>query len=436
MAGLTLKDLRKGRVTTFVMKMEEGVKTGKAEYMFTKMDGRKVNLKILSYKPSGATIFYDITKHKKQILDLLSGTGNIPNLKFTDVSGNDTLALSDIMKTEEFGGKANKGDMAEIIFSAAVTARFLKRGKLVQVDDVINILKKMNDTQPKQTYKIANVENDQKGVYDELYWSFAAPLITVKTLAKPASKKSKDILALVNSSLLYVNSDAIRKTVESTGKNNQKNKIEVMAVGTLAQKETKVDVKVLIDGKPTNINMSVKTKGTKQVGQVGGGGYKKQQELWKNLVGLDVPKNAISAYTKQLSKGTPAAIQEIYASMVVLLNSKFANINDPIYEKLATGIKYYATKKDPTVEMIQLGKDEAMLWQFNGLKTAVQITNSKLMAELVTASGMPKINIKENGRKTVLISIRLKKDNSDGEAYYRNYVEKGPAMTKFATILN
>lgn len=434
MAGLTLKDIRKGRITTFITKMEEGVKTQKPEYMFTKNDGRKVILRTMQYNPGGKIVYYEIMKHKKVIADLLSGTTTLPNLKFTDITGNETLTLGDILKTEEFGGKANRGDITEIIFSAAIAARFMKRSKAINAMDVEWVLKHMNDTNASQKFGPWKTENEQKGVFDQVYWSFNAPIITVKTLAKATNRKSRDILKVMTNAINFANSEKVKKNIESSGKNNKANIIEISATGTIAQSETSVDVKVKIDGKPISLIKGADS-GTKSSDKlIGGGGYQKQQELWMWLTSTEVSKAAIDGYTKKLGKGIPAAIYNIYFEIGKTLDRKFHNPHDPIYSALAHGMMYLANKKDPLIVMPSLTNGQLKMLQNDNLKTAMMIMGKKFKTTVAMVSGIPTLDIKDSAKSTIFLRIQFRKVSGGVDAY-KNIIEKGPAFDQVAHVL-
>lgn len=431
MAGLSLKYLRNGHVATFVSKMEEGVKTSKPEYMFTKTNGRKVILRTLQYNPGGRIVFYEITKHKKIITDLLSGTTSLPNLKFTDITGNETISLSDIARTEEFSGRQNKSDITELIYSAAVAARFYRRGdKPISVNDVEWVLSHMNDTNEKQKYGPWKIENEQRGVFDSIYWSFASPIMTVRTLSKVVNRKGKDIQAVIKAAVEYANSQMVKNSIAMTGKNNKSNLIEVKAIGSINTKDKNLDILVLVDGKKVTLNKTiVKTSSA----QGGGGGYLKQQDLWSGLTGLDLPKTTIDAYSKTLKKGIPAAINTIFFDMAKILGRKLANINDPVYSVIGPGLSYLISMKDPLIKMPTLTEQQKKLLMGDNLSIALAISHKKLTCTSGIVSGIPTVIIKDT-RGLIFLKITFRK-LSGGQDMYINVIEKGPAFDNITHIL-
>ena len=442
MAVLSLPGLRKhGYTSTFVEKMYNGATKPSPDAMFQAMDGKKYFLDKMSYKPSGGTTqIYSILQKRQEILDLLTGNSSLPMLKFTSRDGK-TFALSDLMKTEELGGKSNKGDMAEIIFSAAITARFLNRTQPIAKSDVEALLRQISDTSAQQKLPASGfwqVETAQKGIYDKVNWSFSSPLITVQTLAKESNRvKNKDIIEMIEASVRYANSGVVTANAVTFHTNYQSNKIEVKAIGTIAQSSTKVDVTVIVDGKPTDINVSLKTKNAKQFGQVGGGGYEKQQELWKGLTGITVPKTAINAYIDTIQNGgVIKAVGKIYYQMTVLLNQKLDDLNDDVYDNLAKGIIFHATRNMEGVSMVKLTPKETQVFKFDDFTTALQLTKAKLQAVYVSNGQFPQVNIIETAGRKVVLTVRFKKESGVGEAeYYRNYIETGPGMKAIANIL-
>lgn len=432
MAALTLKDIRRGRVTTFVTKMEDGVKSQKPEFMFTKLDGRKVFLRTLQYSPGGRIQHFEIMKHKKQILDLLNSTNALPGLKFTDTTGNITVALGDISATEEFGGRNNRGDVAEIIYSAAIAARFLNREVLIKPNDVEWVLRRITPNNVKQRHGPWTTETEQKGVYDTVFWSFSSPIMTVKTLSSAFNRSQKDIKDLVKQATDYANSELVKANIKSTGANNKTNIIEVMAEGTFAKSVSKIDVKVKIDNVFVRINSPVLR--TSVSSAQGGGSYTKQRELFRLFAGVEVSSSAIKQYTKTLSKGIPAAILKIYLETSKTLDRRFRNLADPVYDNIAKGIVALSTKKVQGVQMTTLRAGQQKLWGNGALRTGLEITARRFKCEAQMISGQPTLSIKDTRNSEVFLRIRLQKMAGNSE-YYTNIIEKGPNFDRLVKVL-
>ena len=69
--------------------------------------------------------------------------------------------------------------------------------------------------------------------------------------------------------------------------NGRKDEIRVDADGTGDQKGTKADIKITLNGKKANMQMSLKVKGGDQIGQKAGVPFDRQYEIFKEL-GIDV----------------------------------------------------------------------------------------------------------------------------------------------------
>lgn len=431
MSQLNLKTLRYGRVMTFVTKMEDGVKSQKPEYMFTKLDGRKVFLRTLQYSPGGRIQHFEIMKHKKQIVDLLNGASALPGLKFTDTSGNITVSLADLTSTEEFGGKSGRGDMAEMVYSAAITARFLNKETLIKPDDVEWVLRRIGPTNTHQRLGPWKTETEQKGVYDTVFWTFTAPIMTIKTLVNQFNRKQKDITTLIHNAVKYANSDIVKENIKVVSGNNKTNIIEILAEGTFASSANKIDVKVKIDNTFINLNAPVTATGASAQG---GGSYAKQKELFKSLVGVEVSSGAVKDYTKDLGKGIPPAVFRIYHSTALEMNRRFKNLSDPIYTNLAKGIISLSTKTTVGLKVKPIPPSEYKLFLGGNLKTALEITNRRLKCESTMIGNLPYLFIKDTLSGKVFLQLKLERAPGKTE-YYINVIEKGAEFDHLAKVL-
>ena len=153
MAGLTLKDFRgkhgDSRIIILLEKLIEGQKSP-----FTTVDGKQQPFNKVTYPdPKTGRL---TTKNAADVSDsadifnvIKTGTLTAKNIQLSFERNNrvtNLVPLSDVMKTEEFGGKANKGDMAEIVFSAAIVCRFMNKNQAIIESDVIDLIKMLNDT--------------------------------------------------------------------------------------------------------------------------------------------------------------------------------------------------------------------------------------------------------------------------------------------------
>ena len=437
MAALTLKDFRgkhgDTRIIALIEKLIEGPKSP-----FTTMEGKQQPFNKITYPdPKTGRLTTKNAADISESADIfnLIKTGSVTaksiQLSF-ERSGKVTalVALSDIMKTEEFGGKANRGDMAEIIFSAAVVCRFLNKNQAIIEADVIELLKKLNDTDNHQIIGPMKSQNKEPKVVDDVWWEVNSAIINVRALKNP--RHFKNLKNIITSSVKYANSSIVANNAKVIYENSLYNRIDVKAVGTVAQNDTKVDVYVEIDKKKTDINVSLKAAGAKQFGQVGGGTIDKQKELWSSLLDLKISSALEKKFFDTLkTDGIVAANSVVYKGMADEFNRLMTTNPDRLYDSLSDGVMFFGTRNDKSVDMVQLTSKEAMVYKFNNLRDGLRLKNKILKAIYVDDKAKPEVRIQDSKTGTPLITIRLRTDRD----YIRNVIEKGKLMTELVGLV-
>lgn len=437
MAALTLKDFRgkhgDTRIIALIEKLIEGPKSP-----FTTMEGKQQPFNKITYPdPKTGRLTTKNAADISESADIfnLIKTGSVTaksiQLSF-ERSGKVTalVALSDIMKTEEFGGKANRGDMAEIIFSAAVVCRFLNKNQAIIEADVIELLKKLNDTDNHQIIGPMKSQNKEPKVVDDVWWEVNSAIINVRALKNP--RHFKNLKNIITSSVKYANSSIVANNAKVIYENSLYNRIDVKAVGTVAQNDTKVDVYVEIDKKKTDINVSLKAAGAKQFGQIGGGTIDKQKELWSSLLDLKISSALEKKFFDTLkTDGIVAANSVVYKGMADEFNRLMTTNPDRLYDSLSDGVMFFGTRNDKSVDMVQLTSKEAMVYKFNNLRDGLRLKNKILKAIYVDDKAKPEVRIQDSKTGTPLITIRLRTDRD----YIRNVIEKGKLMTELVGLV-
>jgi len=439
MAKLTVKDFKgkhgDTRIIALLEKLIEGVKSP-----FTTADGKQQPFNKISYPdPRTGRL---VSKSALDISDsadianvIKNGLVSFKQINLSYERNGQVISLtplSDIMKTEDFGGKSNRGDMAEIIFSAAIACRFLNKNQAVIDGDVIEMIKMLNDSDTHQILGPMKSPNREPKVVDDLYWEVNSALINIKALKNP--RHLKNLKSIINSSVKYANSSSVANNAKIVYENSLYNKIEVKAIGTVAQNDTKVDVYVMIDHKKVDINVSLKAAGAKQFGQVGGGGIDKQKDLWATLLDLKVPAPLEKKYFDVLkTDGLVPANTEVYRGMAVEFNRRMTSNPDAVYKSLSDGIMFYGTRNDPTVDMVSLNNKEAMIYKFGNLSEALRLMNRELKAVFVSNKTKPEIRIQDSKTGSILVTVRLKSESKNN--YIRHYIEKGKLMTELIGLV-
>lgn len=353
------------------------------------------------------------------------------------VVGEKDIPLSALKKTSEFGSTGtsaqpigNRGDIAEGILGAAIAARFINKNEPISIVDVQNVLRKMKTAPSPGKGQVRNTIfdsiNADNFTVDKVEFYLSLADANMKGLE---NSKNWTVLAdIFNSAVKYANGANIRKWSTMLYENNQFNHIHVISDGLGGQTTTKVDVKVIVDGQATDVNISLKAGDVKQFGQIGGSGFEKQIELWESLLGIDVSK-----LEKQYK--TLVGNKDVNGALYLTYNYARDKFNEAMDHKtkrkqgvvtLSSGVVYYATLREEEVTLVQLVSNEAKVYDFDLLQSA--LTNVDLYATVVDSAGKPKLMILEAGTNKSLLEIRVKSENKPKGVYIRNYVEKGKFM--------
>tara|TARA_R110000822_G_scaffold155280_1_gene295066 strand:+ start:244 stop:1344 length:1101 start_codon:yes stop_codon:yes gene_type:complete len=360
---------------------------------------------------------------------------------------------------------ANRGNIAEVILGAAVTAKFHTAPvSVVTYNMVTEILRKIIGDN-KIILSRADRTSRETNVSDKIRFAVAVPAKDWKFMSAPSNWPA--VRDLFNSAIKYVNSDRRLGLQASVLFTNQKyNDIFINADGTGDQKGTKADIKLEIDGKQTVNQLSLKVSGGEQFAQVAGVTFEKQVTLWGKL-GIDVAKAKpnYDKYFKRINLETRfssrslindsdvkdnlrLAASEAYKIATKQLQIGFKNSDNNLINGLASFIRFSATLDDPNIELVKLtaggsfkrakfGKQfqENMLAFIPNLK----VEYSRLTDPIVNIYD-PSIG-NSSSAKARLIRIRGKYSAEatkfQGEkvyrAYFRNIVEAGDLMFQIAT---
>ena len=381
------------------------------------------------------------------------------NTRFITSKGEE-VPLSQFIKTEEYkGGRAdyNKGNVAELIFAAAIFARFTTRTKRVMEDDIKKIIfdrrvkanpGNMIEMAPNKGIKIKDKVELKWGMSGNNHRAVLNPdLWPVWSLADNSGDN------IVAASCNYANSANVTSWSNLVYENGSYNEITILAEGEDDQKETKVDVRVTItdqDGnpEPVNINVSLKKGNVGQFGQFGGVTYDVQKEVWGSSFGIEPPleKTKYESYfvTKDHTTDTAIAFQEMYKAVVPVVKKMFDDpkSNTKMVQTFANFLSQQVTLGEKNVTLVSLKKDYAVEYNLDNVTKMLENLDFDFeyyeqTAQAEDALNLPAININckikgEIATKT-LLTIRAKRGEG---TYYRNIFEKKALFTDlFATIL-
>jgi hypothetical protein len=145
-----------------------------------------------------------------------------------------------------------------------------------------------------------------------------------------------------------------------------KNKVDVISDGGEKENQTttKVDLKILIDGKEVGKRLlSVKAGNVGQFGQVGGHNFDKADLFFSTTLGinlspsvqkkfLDVP--TARGYQEEKYKNYIVGFKAAYADALKQANSMAKSAPSDFLENVFKGLKYHLTLNEPGVEMVIL----------------------------------------------------------------------------------
>ena len=346
----------------------------------------------------------------------------------------------------------NKGDISEGILAAAITARFRSKTKNITLQEVLNIIKKLNKpkagTKGSTTITEFDSPNANPKISDTVICKVNLASINMTAFLNQSIYKQKEISSLVNSACAYANGIYIKEWADKLYNNNQRNKIEVNSEGLLDQTGTKVDLKILVDGKEVGVGVSLKADDVKQFGQIGGSKWESMENLF-NPLGVNFSEKIKNQYNELLaSKKLAPALTLAYTEAYKQLKKIATQDQSKLRKNISDFARYHATLGEENVVLVQLTGGEAIVYDFTalnkklrGVPIDIKLGNG-VTDKLAGYSGgneIPKIEFtaKVNGKDQALLQLRLKLEgnriSSKGKKLplvVRNYIEKGKAITQ------
>ena len=364
---------------------------------------------------------------------------------------------------------ANRGDIFEACFAAAVAARFVKRAKnkkstlppvtLAETDKILAQIMSGGYTQ--------QVNDVNSAVIDTVSVSVAIPAKAANFLAD--KKNWKNISDLRQGAVNFANTHSrLRAQARGLSLNAREDLITISAAGTEDQKGTKADVKVQVVS-PThpkkqfrNVDYSLKVSGGEQFHQVSGLGFDKFLNVFSEM-GIDVSKVS-GKYEKQLSeffdkevytkkyssrenaqatgggdnlKKSARIVYEAAADIMKAgLNAPGSN---PVKDKFADYVIFGLSRNVRTELVKFVGNGKVKTRVADGSFRQILINNRYFVE--IKPTGDPKILIylaDDSGNKTnvLLMQIRYKLEVASGKSggvkvykfYPRNYLEAQEGM--------
>lgn len=338
----------------------------------------------------------------------------------------------------------NKGDISEGILGAAVAARFVSKTRTITNADVLSIIQKLNkakaDVPGFTSVTKFPSPNLQKNVKDVVILKVNLAKINMNAFLRMSTYQNKEVVSLVSASVNYANSQHISKWADMMYQNGQQNTIEVNSEGLLDQTGTKVDLRVIIDGKQASVGVSLKAGDVKQFGQVGGASIESLESLFSPL-GIKFTGADKTAIENGIGH---RALMRAYKSAFTQLQTIVATDQKKLKSNLAKFIKFHATRNEENVALVQLNKGQATVYLFEEVAQKLKYTKilvgyQESNTDVIPNSKIPQILFYGDSKdsKNLLLVIRVKLEgnrvNSKGKKLgltIRNYIEKGHLTTK------
>lgn len=405
---------------------------------------RAIQQEVPDFAPEEILIWVEKVPKKSPIINLGKALGNEryflrSNKQGFIIKGSDSTIESGL----NHAGKArkfNRGDIAEGVLGAAITAKLIKRGSDrigdITPEDVKQVLTKAAlKIGSSLTYTVNDRNSD---IADKIVFSIK--------LTGPSLDIIKDIKNwrkfefLFSSTAHYANSLDAERYSDYFYKNGKVDEIYISSDGLSGQKSRKTDVSVVVrdpeSGKVRNLkNVDISLKAdSKQFGQIGtggvSGGYAKWMESAKKLFEpFGIIMSDIAA--RDAKKDIVTFFKAAYIQAGEKLNQELAGANirnETVFvEKVADVIFQQATLKVPNVRIVNLEKDQSSIHSFAALKQRMISAQVDLAAGTsIGRSGYPTITILDKNSGKVLVKIRyFSTKNRDKSAHV---FEKGPLL--------
>jgi len=360
--------------------------------------------------------------------------------------------------------KFNRGDVAEGILGAALTAKFVNRPKSIKeknkpitkkmIDDILDKFFKKNKM---ITFKAKDIAAKAvSGIVDNVNFSISLPEAAADLLS---IKKNRDVVIdLYDSAIKYVE-ETWADDVMEFALNGQMDTITILSDGVGDQKGTKADIKITINGKPYEKQISLKVSGGEQFAQVSGDEFEKQQKIWEDILMLDIVSlkekylKEIENYDKKevfssrdneklnsFKNMIKAASSIVYEDAAKQIQQKIRTKNDKFFNNLAKLVFEGATSGDTTIELVKLEGGKFKRLQFNKDFVKIysdQLKKSNLIAKFrETGDPLVQLYAGTESKQNLILQIRVKVEAASTQTkagkvyrpYMRNYVEAGPLM--------
>jgi len=368
------------------------------------------------------------------------------------ISGSDSAIQGILLHGDRF----NRGDVAEALLGASLTAKLVKRGGdrigKIGVDDVKTILNQAI-TRGDNTM-VVRIQDKNSEIADNINFYLRLPTGSLAFMKNPANWDR--VQDLFSSAIEYCNGVDAERYSNYFYRNGKVDDVRIVSDGVGGSKDRKTDVQAVVHetdpetGKVTkrslkNVDISLKAD-SDIYGQHGTGGLKATPDKWLetsnalfNQIGVNI---TMPRYKNDIMKFFLSVYTQATQQLKTTLAGSNANKETAIIEKIADMLEAQGSReKNPETKEWQPNKNLKLLsfkggsytmHSFSVLKQQLLQKQINLTAEMIIGkrSGKPSILIKDITSGQLLTEIRFQKGTDKAS----NYFIKGPLMTELTKI--
>jgi hypothetical protein len=291
----------------------------------------------------------------------------------------DNVPINSMFKDEKIKGELvpNMGNVSEALLGCAVAAKFASGGAQITEKQLMEMGRQLARNQgyietaagkDKLVFKVTIPFLDRKAFYAWLgedsrgrtLQDYKVPSASIALI----ERRAKVAVEYANTS------KRVAGAVQQAQEDPRQNKVDVLSDGGEKenQSSTKVDLKILIDGKETAKRLlSVKAGKVAQFGQVTGANFEHASEFF-SAVGVTVPET-LRKYFYDIPAGTRGAAAEkqhnfengiamVFQNAFKQLKARAASDQVGLVEDVYQGLLQHLTRKEEGVEMVILDPDD------------------------------------------------------------------------------
>jgi hypothetical protein len=348
----------------------------------------------------------------------------------------------------------NRGDIAEGLLGAAITAKLILRGgnKIgnITVENVRGILGSTIKNGSQELSLRVSDKNSQ--IADNIIFTLKLPTGSMEVISKPKNwSKFED---LFNSAVHYANSSDAERYSNYFYTNGKIDEVRIVSDGVSDQKGRKTDVQAVVSTTDPitgqvksrqlkNVDISLKADSIKY-GQHSAGGLTKSKEVWLDSAKrLFEPLGIIIEMPAGIKREDENSLRDfwikIYEQASKKLNKELANASankeTTFIEKIADLINHHGSAGNQYMKLVSFEKGQSSIHSFSQLKRKLVEQKIDLTTKMTLGprSGLPYIliyNKKDPSRHGILTKIRFYLTKTAATSYF----DKGTLLHNLTRI--